>query len=216
MAAMRLKMEREHGGWLLRMWLRWTEVAYFKLALSGLGFSVEFPSTWHEPRKGWVRIGLGFCHFAFAFPWPWAYQDHHQCSGPRFGFQFYEDLLFLYYGNDTGYTATKKTKGIYMPWAWKHRLHEVLSEPEAHPYAYTLRSGEVQHRTATIKAERRTWTRWWLPYRRVSNAIDVTFSDEVGERSGSWKGGIIRCGYEMRPGETPLMALRRMEAERKF
>lgn len=215
MAAMRLKMEREHGGWLLRMWLRWTEVAYFKLALSGLGFEIEFPSEWHEKRIGWVSVGLGFCHFAFAFPWPWAYTDHGQCSGPRFGFKFFEDLLFIRYGNDTG-RRNSAHRSFYMPWAWKHRLHEVLTEPETHPYTYTLRSGEVQHRMATIKVYRRTWTRWWLPFKRVSTSIDVEFSDEVGERSGSWKGGCIGCGYEMRPGETPLQALRRMELMRKF
>lgn len=47
-------------------------------------------------------------------------------------------------------------------------------------------------------------------------AIDVQFSDEVGERTGSWKGGTIGCGYNMLPGESPLDTLRRMEAERKF
>lgn len=215
MAAIRMRMEREYGGWLLRMWLRWVEVAYFKLAITGLGFEIEFPSTWHERRLGWIRLGLGFCRFAFAFPWPVAYKDHHQCSGPTFGFKFFEDLLFIYYGNDDG-TRNAPRKGIYMPWAWKHRLHEVLSEPEAHPYAYTLRSGEVQHRTATIKAERRTWTRWWLPFKRVSRFIDVEFSGEVGERAGSWKGGCIGCSFPMLAAETPVQALRRMEATRKF
>lgn len=79
-----------------------------------------------------------------------------------------------------------------------------------------LRSGDVQHRTATIKAEQRTWTRWWLPFKRVSRSIDVEFNAEVGERTGSWKGGCLGCGYEMKPGETPLQALRRMEKERAF
>lgn len=216
MTAIRMRMEREHGGWLLRMWLQWVEVAYFKIGLAGFGFEIEFPSTWHERRIGWVRMGLGVCQLAFAFPWPKAYADHHQCCGPRFGFKFFEDLLFLYYGNDTGGMTDRRTKGIYMPWAWKHRLHEVLSEPEAYPYEYVLRSGEVQRRTATIRAERRMWTRWWLPHKRVSNSIDVTFSDEVGERSGSWKGGCIGCSFQMLAGETPLQALRRMELTRKF
>ena len=55
-----------------------------------------------------------------------------------------------------------------------------------------------------------------MPFRRVSKYINIDFSDEVGERSGSWKGGRLGCSYNMQPGETPLQTLRRMEAERKF
>lgn len=88
------------------------------------------------------------------------------------------------------------------------------------PYRYKLRSGRVQERSATIIKER--WTRGrhilsrlgWP--RRVSYSIDVQFDAEVGEREGSWKGGTIGCGYEMRPGETPRETLRRMERERVF
>jgi len=39
----------------------------------------------------------------------------------------------------------------------------------------------------------------WTPITRTAHYIDVQFSDEVGERSGSWKGGTIGCAYEMRP-----------------
>lgn len=46
--------------------------------------------------------------------------------------------------------------------------------------------------------------------------IDIEFSDEVGERTGSWKGGVLGCGFDMLPGERPVDALRRMELERKF
>ncbi|MBR9766079.1 MAG: hypothetical protein GYB53_21820, partial [Rhodobacteraceae bacterium] len=91
---------------------------------------------------------------------------------------------------------------------------------ESYPFRYTLRSGRVQERSATIIQER--WTRGrhilsrlgWPP--RVKYAIDVEFDGEVGEREGSWKGGTIGCGYDMLPGETPLQALRRMERERTF
>jgi hypothetical protein len=44
----------------------------------------------------------------------------------------------------------------------------------------------------------------------------VEFDREVGERSGTWKGGCIGCGYKMLPGETIAQAIRRMEAERVF
>lgn len=91
---------------------------------------------------------------------------------------------------------------------------------EDHPYIYVLRNGTVQNRTATVSKRRHVltyrafkalgWPRW------IKEGIDVRFSDEVGESSGSWKGGTIGCGYDLRSGETMEQCLRRMERERKF
>ena len=212
---MRFRLERDNKKPLLRVFGRDGEIAWATLGISGLQAEIEFPSDWHEQRRAWVRFGFGFGKVAFSFPWSKTVPDECQCSGPTYGFMFYEDLLFIRYGKEKGTKDDPKTV-IHMPWYWKHIKHEVLSEPETHPYTYKLRSGEIQERTATIKAEQRTWTRWWLPFRRVWRYIDVEFSGEVGERSGSWKGGCIGCSYEMQPGESPLQALRRMEVERKF
>ncbi|MES2667441.1 MAG: hypothetical protein V4712_15185 [Pseudomonadota bacterium] len=91
---------------------------------------------------------------------------------------------------------------------------------ETHPYTYVLKSGEVQHRSATIHRTRHVLARHILHRfgwpRRTLNSIDVRFSDEVGERSGSWKGGCIGCSFAMKPGEVPIDTLRRMERERTF
>lgn len=88
------------------------------------------------------------------------------------------------------------------------------------PYRYVLKRGEVQERIATISVERRAWRprcfQWTSLFEKVRTCIDVQFSDEVGEKSGSWKGGCVGCGYELRPNETALECLRRMEMERKF
>jgi hypothetical protein len=91
---------------------------------------------------------------------------------------------------------------------------------ETYPYTYTLKSGVVQHRKALLKVSEREW-RWhwfkWLPLTKmVRKTIDITFDDEVGERTGSWKGGTLGCGYNMKPGELPEQTLRRMEKERKM
>lgn len=86
-------------------------------------------------------------------------------------------------------------------------------------YQYELKSGEIQNRTATVYVDRMTWrARWWpiIPRQHTRTSINVSFSDEVGEGTGSWKGGCTGCGYEMLPGETPEQTLRRMERERKF
>jgi hypothetical protein len=91
---------------------------------------------------------------------------------------------------------------------------------ETHPYRYMLESGEVQERTAECHAERRIrrlrWLRWTPLFQETTYAIDVRFGDEVGERTGSWKGGCIGCGWEMKAGETIQQCLKRMESERRF
>jgi len=92
-----------------------------------------------------------------------------------------------------------------------------FANKESHPYKYTLRSGEVQFITATIYQDKRQWHRKWFPFiKLVREQISIEFSDEVGERTGSWKGGTVGCGYDMLKGETMLDTLRRMEKERKF
>lgn len=212
---MRFDIRREDGGYLLRLLTRRAEIAYIVLGLRGLQAEIEFPSDWHESRQAWVCLGFGVCTIAFAFPWPWVVPDHYQCSGPTFGFKFFGDMLFLHWGKAQG-KSTDPSAAIYMPWSWRHREHKMLTAPETHPYTYVLRNGTVQSRAATIQVETRTWTRPWLPRRLFKRSIDVRFSDEVGERTGSWKGGTTGCGYDMLPGETPLTTLRRMEQERKF
>ena len=128
------------------------------------------------------------------------------------------------------------TKFIYMPWSMDHVKWEVM-QPDGkfvlkdrsydgdpkdgrwvadYVYRYTLRNGEVQVCAATIKAERFTSTRPWLPWKRVQDSIDINFDKGVGERVDTWKGGVYGCGYDMLPGESALMTLRRMELERKF
>jgi hypothetical protein len=87
-------------------------------------------------------------------------------------------------------------------------------------YRYTLQSGEIQTRTATVTVGRQEWRQRWLKWTRlfakVRTSIDVRFDAEVGERTGSWKGGVLGTGYTMLPGETAEQTLRRMEAEHKM
>ncbi len=107
--------------------------------------------------------------------------------------------------------------GTWRKVSWKDRDQAYT---ETHPYTYKLRSGEVQHRTATVSKRRHVlcrravkrigWPKW------VKESIYVHFDGEVGERSGTWKGGAIGCSYDLRNGETMLDALRRMERERSF
>ena len=212
---LRIKTEREHKGYLVRVWWDWLEVAYLVFGLRGLKAEIEFPSDWHEHRRAWVRLGFGLFTLAFSFPWRWVVPDDYQCSGPTYGFSFFQDGLHLNWGKCHGKRGDP-FKIIQMPWGWRNGKRELLAGPEQHPYRYVRRNGEVQECTATIKAERFTATRPWLPYKRVDTALNIEFDKGVGERVDTWKGGVYGCGYPMLEGETPLAALRRIEQERKF
>lgn len=115
------------------------------------------------------------------------------------------------------------------PGSWRNPL-EPGPEPwsEVHPYHYMLDSGEVQTVDATITRRRayhgrmwlgpkwlRRWLRSVLP-KQCFDSIDVQFSDEVGARRGSWKGGCVGCSYDIKPEESPKAALYRMQRERRF
>ena len=156
----------------------------------------------------------------------------------KYGFSIFMDSIHLNWRT--------RCRVIDLPWAWAHvrtthlkpdgsvffheetgrcdwqeRTKRLATVSETHPYHYLLLpSGDVQKRTATIRGEEREWRMlWfkWLPWpSKIHRTINVEFSDEVGERSGSWKGGVTGCGYEWRHGETMLQSLRRMERERRF
>lgn len=130
----------------------------------------------------------------------------------------------------------QRRKSFDWPWTW-HTLRYEQQLPdgswqkaewesrdnaykEQYGYTYILRSGKVQERIATVSRRRHVichrafkalgWPRW------IKESIDIEFNEEVGERSGSWKGGCIGCSYDLRPGESMKQALARMEAERRF
>ena len=154
-----------------------------------------------------------------------------------YGFSFADTGLHVSWG--------KRTKVLWYPWSWdfykrwelvagdsyargrdfwvelpRRMNHGQLATKHTEPYTYKLRSGEQQTVTATYYVEHAEWRWRWLkllPWpRKTSTSISVEFSEEVGEGRGSWKGGTLGCGYEMKPGESALDCLRRMEAERKF
>lgn len=88
---------------------------------------------------------------------------------------------------------------------------------ETHSYIYIREDGSVQNVNATVCMLLRRWHRKWLPFLKLEKiTLEVLFDSEVGERTGTWKGGVIGCDYEMKKGESMEQCLRRMERERKL
>lgn len=113
---------------------------------------------------------------------------------------------------------TKENRNFMERWSEREAIARDVSKD--YPYSYILKNRNIQHTTATVYVERRTWrARWWWLFfwvRKVQTCIDVKFKQEVGEGAGSYKGGTVGCGYEMKWNETPERCLSRMEHEREF
>lgn len=171
------------------------------------------------PRRFHREVRIGEIMAAYGFTWRWGRGDWGRDI--HFNWGYYTKILhmpwdYTFIRHDI-YMANGKWKRVQRgesPWNWTDKWQET------HPYKYTLKGGTVQLRSVNIGIEEREWRQKWLRwcpwFAKISRTIEIEFNQEVGERSGSWKGGCIGCSYELRKDETPLECLRRMETDRKL
>jgi hypothetical protein len=189
-----------------------------------------------------ITIALGYGVFHFYLPVKTKLAEG--CSLPDYGFSIHNDTFWIHIGGDYDESMGQVQGKAWITWPlpffsyefdghwikdknlnwvkmdkelrpWDFRKEQAFIE--SHPYTYTLKNGEQQERIATCTIEKRKWHRKWFPFlTKKQTVIDIEFSDEVGDRTGSWKGGTIGCGYDMNSGDTIESCLRRMELNRKF
>ncbi len=219
----------EHTDWIIFYW--------------GWRFDISFEICGYFDNRPRINLDLIFFSLSIILPFRNKWTD--ECNAPKWGIQYHNQTLWIMRGGKGNMNGGNKWWTFHVPWSWEwvrtsnlkkdgtwehekkgdkknfyeDKWKEVIWS-ESYPYTYILRSGKVQERIATVKVEEREW-RWrgakWSKWpRMIRKSLAVDFNDEVGERSGSWKGGTIGCGYEMKHGELPEQTLRRMEKERKF
>ena len=182
----------------------------------------------------WLQM---FVSLPFLSRWAWEPEEIME----SWGFSTLDGSVHLNWGNDTKIvhfpwadwvhisSTVMRRDGSFVPqvgsWEEKCDRRPDGKEPDGRytenfPYHYLLQNGTTQHVTATVHVSRMEWRLRWLRWTclgaKVRHSIEVAFSDEVGERSGSWKGGTVGCGYDLRQGETPRHCLMRMMRDRKF
>lgn len=214
----------------------WGEISF-----GTLGLALDYTAGVQFDQRPHIQIRLPLIQAFLYIPVNHFY-DGNIFQRPSWGFYYNEKALVLKFGQWSKYIHMpwswehyrhdvlmadgrwkRVAKNYYLgeqfnpdaqPYNWTDKWQE------KHEYHYCLKNWTVQECMATIGVEEREWRwRWlmWLPFpRKINRTIDISFSDEVGERSGSWKGGTLGCGYELNNDETPLECLRRMERERKF
>lgn len=192
------------------------------------------------------RINFDLFIFSLEIILPIANRWINECDPPKWGIAYHNQTLWIYRGGKGNDYGGNKWWTFYSPFSyqwirtsalrkdgsWEHERRGDRKEfykdqsgsnilwREQYPYTYKLKSGELQHVTATVEVReyehRPHWFRWLSLTRKVSRSINVNFDAEIGEESGSYKGGVIGTSHNMLPNETALECLRRMEVERKF
>lgn len=152
---------------------------------------------------------------------PW--YRHTYCWNFPWALEWYSTEILAHAPNDgrsrVFWREDRKNRKPFCNTSYEHRKSIEDAVSKTYDYAYILKNREIQNRKAKVHVERMTHrARWWpiIPRQKVSTYIDVEFDQEVGEETGSWKGGCVGCSYQMKWGETPERCLSRMEHEREF
>lgn len=142
-------------------------------------------------------------YFEFFWIWKYSYLEI---------LDFKENVVYAEYNSHNLKSNTFETYLFY-----KEKNSKIFD------FTYTLSKDTIdcdeiiQKRKAKVCIQKRYWKRKYLPFLKKSEKyIDITFDKEVGEKTGTYKGGIIQCSYEMQPHETPEITLKRMSLERKL
>lgn len=157
----------------------------------------------------------------------------------EYGFSYSDGFLQISYGIHPGDSSRDQSWCKHLPWTqWQHVRHSLYgldgehfwTEPkgskwdayrdakEACPVVkFAFQDFDGTELIATTRIEEREWhfgTGWfrWLSWFRpakIRRSLDIEFSDETGPEKGSWKGGTIGTGTDMKPGELHEAAFRR-------
>lgn len=180
-------------------------------------------------------------HFELILPFRNNWTD--ECDPPKWGVAIHNNTLWIYKGGEGNLGEGKnwwawnfpfltkewvRTSLLLKDGSWEHETRKERKtfyhdhwKKRRKEWKYDYKDfydGEII--PSVIHVQEREWRPKWLTWTTLfatkRRTIEVNFSRECGERKGSWKGGVIGCGYNLLPNEDPLECVKRMERERKF
>lgn len=81
---------------------------------------------------------------------------------------------------------------------------------EVYPFKWVLKDGTIQETKVMLLGIEREWRWKWfqrLPFPRLINrSVEINFQHEVGEKAGSWKGGLMGTSCPLQKGEPMCVA----------
>lgn len=201
-------------------------------------FDVTYRSHGYESMNAELHISVFGWHSMFRLPWKckeyilWREEK-------KYGVSVHDNTVFFHWGYDLkGWDIPFVNYGTAVRWDRYCGPEEFVDIPSnwgKHPYRTGYDGGCEKPSTWTYNYTdpydgkvvpcrfwveelewRPKWLRWTKRFAKVRRFIEVEFSEEMGPRKGSWKGGTIGCGFNMLPGEHPTETILRMQKEYKF
>lgn len=220
-------------------------IKYWIIFYWGIGFDISFELCGYFDSRPRIRLHLIFFNLCLIIP-IWLKKWADDCDSPKWGIAIHGSKFWIHTGGKGNMNGGSKWWAFRIPFFYKEWVrtsnlridgnweHETMGNSkkfyedkwksiikhETFPYTYFLKDGTSQHRKATVKTEEREWRpyalMWTSYFAHISRTIDIQFDDEIGERTGSWKGGVTGCSYELLKGESPKECLYRMQLSREF
>lgn len=204
-------------------------------------FDISFEICGYFDNRPRINIDLIFFSLEIILPFRNSWTD--ECDPPKWGIAIHNATLWIYLGGKGNMNGGVKWWTWSFPFinknwvrtsilldddSWAHETPKKREQfyneswkaiQKSWSYNYTDQyDGSII--PTKIYVEEREWRPKWLGwtslFAKVSRNIDIHFSEEVGRKKRSWKGGCVGCGYDLLPEEEPLDCLKRMEKERSF
>ena len=207
----------------------------------GWRFNISYEACGYFDNRPRINLSLIFFSLTFVMPFRNKWKD--ECVSPKWGIAIHNNTFWIYRGGNGNMKGgnkwwtweipffTKKwvrTSILLKDGTWEHEtpkksesFYEDKWKEKQMSWSYDyVDSYDNTIIPTTIYVEEREWRPKWLMFTRlfagVRRSIDVHFSKECGRGKGSWKGGTLGCGYELRKNEHPIDCIKRMEKEYKF
>ena len=155
-----------------------------------------------------------------------------------YGVSLTDNYLSFHFGRQMDDSEEDKQKGFFLPWGeWEHVRHTLYnldgsvhvasvgdkykeweearkSVPKAE---FNCKDFDGMEFATTAFIEEREWRRgvgwfkWlrWFVQPKISRSLDLRFSEPIGRRKDSWKGGTTGHGINMQPNESVKSAFQR-------
>jgi len=165
---------------------------------------------WRIAKGGDVPIGeMAVCWGAYFYQWEslvleWGAWNCRIALNPFRWESFTSERLRA--DGEWDATPTYKPEAKEIEWYVEQHPYRICARPRYYPNHHEgprFSNIEVWDALATCYVERHTRTRRWLPFwKRVEFCVYFDLSQEVGERTGSWKGGTVGFSEQLWPGDT--------------
>lgn len=205
----------------------------------GPSFQLTYETCGYFENYPRINISLFFFTLTIALPSPNEWIN--ECDPPKWGVAIHNNTFWIYKGGEGNLnggnkwwtwdipfftTSWVRTSILLKDNTWAHETpgnnqrfydDEWKQKQMSWDYDFTDKTDNTVIPTKIYVEEREwrpKWLTWTKKFAKVRRTIDIHFSAEVGRRKGSWKGGVIGCGYDLQPNEHPIDCIKRMEFER--